>query len=397
MNLVQLMSLIERFTHICRKNNIVFWIVWGTLLGYIRHGNIIPWDYDIDLSMLEEEYNKLVRLFKQHQIIDGLYCDFNYYDNSEGCLFIYDEKDIGKQNQLGIDVISYKLINGILRNKMSKEVLESYPGTYDNLYQDIFPLKQVLFCGNYVNIPNNPTKILEYYGNYSEIPNEGKEWLTKYGEKFTTNPFIEIPSLENLKDNLNTTKPFIIRNCKDFDISLVDLMKTFVSDKKIWGYTNSDFDYEYIDPDKLIRDWINDNLTLTLLDTQASNTELLPNVLKSNTKYPICYMLTKKNNITDYHQDPDYGNGWMYMKMGKKLWWFISSEDMKYLSEHHITLDDIKNKTLAEMLSLLDNYLWGKIYVGEISDNDFLYFPENWIHKVYTYNKSFGLTGYFKL
>lgn len=45
-----------------QKNNIPFWIEAGTLLGIVRDGDLIPWDYDADISIPAEYSDKAAAL-----------------------------------------------------------------------------------------------------------------------------------------------------------------------------------------------------------------------------------------------------------------------------------------------------------------------------------------------
>lgn len=56
------LDLLVEFDRVCKKNNLTYFVDGGTLLGTIRHQGFIPWDDDVDLVMLREEYEKLVQI-----------------------------------------------------------------------------------------------------------------------------------------------------------------------------------------------------------------------------------------------------------------------------------------------------------------------------------------------
>lgn len=59
------LDLLVEFDRVCRKNDITYFVGFGTLLGAIRHQGFIPWDDDIDVIMYRDEYEKLTQIAEQ--------------------------------------------------------------------------------------------------------------------------------------------------------------------------------------------------------------------------------------------------------------------------------------------------------------------------------------------
>lgn len=52
--------LLEEFDRVCTEMGVGYFVCGGTMLGYMRHGGFIPWDDDVDVAMLREDYEKFI-------------------------------------------------------------------------------------------------------------------------------------------------------------------------------------------------------------------------------------------------------------------------------------------------------------------------------------------------
>ncbi|MBR3745747.1 MAG: LicD family protein, partial [Selenomonadaceae bacterium] len=74
-------GLINEFARICKKHNIRWFTIGGTLLGAARHKGFIPWDDDVDVIMFRPDYEKFKSVIEKelaNQSTFRMWYWFNY-------------------------------------------------------------------------------------------------------------------------------------------------------------------------------------------------------------------------------------------------------------------------------------------------------------------------------
>ena len=126
---IEILDYVDNF---CKKNKIKYWIDCGTLLGAVRHKGFIPWDDDIDIGMLREDYEKFMQLFNKDN--KSKYY-FICYETAKNCPYTFGKildtstlmyepnKESGIESSVFIDLIPYDNVpdNENKMNKMFKK------------------------------------------------------------------------------------------------------------------------------------------------------------------------------------------------------------------------------------------------------------------------------------
>lgn len=73
LRMLEILKVVDR---ICRKHGIAYYLEGGSMLGAIRHKGFIPWDDDLDISIMKEDFPRL-----RKALLEELPDDLIYQDN----------------------------------------------------------------------------------------------------------------------------------------------------------------------------------------------------------------------------------------------------------------------------------------------------------------------------
>lgn len=107
---IRMLDILIEIDKICRKHNIPYWLDFGTLLGAVRHKGFIPWDDDLDISILKKDRKRLCRYLKEELPTQFYIFDNNTteYFRGSGIIKVMDRKSFVRERYIA----DKDLVNG---------------------------------------------------------------------------------------------------------------------------------------------------------------------------------------------------------------------------------------------------------------------------------------------
>lgn len=128
-----MLNILQKVIEICDQLHINYYLAYGSLIGAVRHQGFIPWDDDLDIMMMRDDYDKFLAYCSKHADALLPFRLMNYH-NTEGYPFAISrfcdlnyrmEMDDGNDYGMGLFIDVYPLDGqGIKVSKLKNKYLD---------------------------------------------------------------------------------------------------------------------------------------------------------------------------------------------------------------------------------------------------------------------------------
>ena len=130
-----LLSAMKDIHKICQENNLKYYLHAGTLLGAVNHKGFIPWDDDVDITLIRSDFEKIAKIIERDysdRYYIQTYKNDIYYTNNraklriKGTRIIEREPGNQKNNEIFIDLAPlYFPPKSKIMQLVQKKIIES--------------------------------------------------------------------------------------------------------------------------------------------------------------------------------------------------------------------------------------------------------------------------------
>ena len=99
------LELLDKFLEVCNKYKINYYLAFGSCLGSVRHQGFIPWDINIDVLLMADDYYKLNKAMKAENL--GEYVWFKPQGNGRIRNLLMRKDSLEFKSKPNIDVAVY--------------------------------------------------------------------------------------------------------------------------------------------------------------------------------------------------------------------------------------------------------------------------------------------------
>lgn len=198
-NLASEKALLKEIARLLKENGIPFWLDCGSCLGAYRHGGSIPWDWDIDIAVLQNDHDNILHALNSLDPSKYQVQDWSNRLRPKTYIRVYN-----RETRVHLDLYHFaidpetKTLASILSNEVSSFMIESWKirerrFTIPTAYDIIFPLRPVNFDGVDVYVPNQTKKYLQQRYGENISPVRVYNETTGLYEKDESHPYWQLP------------------------------------------------------------------------------------------------------------------------------------------------------------------------------------------------------------
>ena len=140
------LTLLEQVLEIADRHDIKIWLDYGSLLGAVRHKGYIPWDDDIDVSLMRSDYMRLIFILEKelpkYCRVRSLYTTPDY-DQPKAFISNRDKIDLGDEKEITDIYYGLPYIAGI--DLYPLDFVPRYPEQWElirHIYNAVYDLAQ---------------------------------------------------------------------------------------------------------------------------------------------------------------------------------------------------------------------------------------------------------------